>query len=422
MTGEWNFSFRADRLDDFNAIIGKANRKLARAGGPQFAPQISFEDRMEYVGPDPLGLRALGLEPTGEQVAVRYALVTMPEFRLAIGDFVFVAALVPEEAGMTVHTAPGQSLDGWERPPADDMTCQHCEVKRYRNRLYVVRDERTGKLIQLGSACIALYTGVEPKGLWALQFDSELRAFSEGDDYGSLGSRDYSVSIDTVLALSHAYSDGGRKYVSRANAEAWGKQPTVDLIRGHLFFPPKPVSPGHRDYEAWCEYLEAAKAAAEVKKDEELLAAIKASADGLRSGTDYGDNMKIILAAESGYVGRRNVGILASLLAVYRRGLEEAAKRAAQPDAAKGFLGEPGDKLKNVELTAKTVRVWEGYYGFTTFLVGTTDSGHCVVWKASGSRPWEPGDRIKLTSATVKAQEQYHGTDQTVVTRARVAA
>lgn len=418
----WVFSFRADRLDEFHAKMNKANKRLAKSGAPQFAPEISFEDREEYVGNDLLGLRGLGLDPDPaklQTILVRYAVVRLPEYRLSLGDYTFVAALVPEEAGMTVHCAPGQSLDGWVRPPADDTSCDHCQVKRYRNRLYVVRDDRTGELHQLGHTCIELYTGLEPKGLWALSFDEELREFSGRDEGLGGGSRDYSVSIDSVLALSHAYSDGGRKYVSRAKADEWGKESTVSRIYGHMFAPPKHASPGSRHYEEWAEYLDFAAKAGEVRKDEALLAAIKASAENLRPGTDYADNMHIVLAAESGHVSRRNVGVLASLLAVYRRGLEDEAKREGQPQAAKGFLGKPGDKLRGLEVTAKIVRVSEGYYGMSTWMIAKTDSGHEVVWSASGARPWEPGDRIKIGSLTIKGHGNYQGTDQTVITNGR---
>lgn len=407
MSENWSVSFAADRLPEALKLVGKASKRLVKAGGPAFDPIVSAPfDKIMVEG--------------GVQIAVPYVTLTLESLRLAIGDFSFVAALVPEEAGWTVHAAPGQSLDGWQRPDKDEWpACDHCHTNRKRVRVYVVRDDRDGKLIQLGHNCIQLYTGIEPKGLWALSFDEVLEEFAGRDEGGfGGGGRDYGVRIDDVLALSFAYSDGGRMYVSKAKSDEWGKEATVDQIRGHLFSPPKATShPNDRGYREYRDYLE--KGAKADAVDEALLAAIKASAETLSAGSDYGDNMAIILAAESGYVSRRNVGVLASLLAVYRRGLEQEESKKAQP-AAQGFLGEAGAKLKGLEITAKVVKVWEGYYGMTTFLVGATDDGHTVTWKASGARSWEPGDRIKITSATIKAQENYQGTDQTVITRARV--
>lgn len=405
MSENWSVSFAADRLPEALKLVGKASKRLVKAGGPAFDPIVSAPfDKIMVEG--------------GVQIAVPYVTLTLESLRLAIGDFTFVAALVPEEAGWTVHAAPGQSLDGWQRPDKDEWpACDHCKTNRKRVRVYVVRDDRDGKLIQLGHNCIQLFTGIKPKGLWALAFDEVLEEFAGRDEGGfGGGGRDYGVRIDEVLALSFAYSQGGRAYISKARSDEWGKEATVDLIRGHLFSPPKACSPGSRGYEAYAEYRDAAAKASEV--DEALLGAIKASAETLSAGSDYGDNMAIILAAESGYVSRRNVGVLASLLAVYRRGLEQEESKKAQP-AAQGFLGEKGDKLKGLEVTAKVVRVQEGYYGPTTWMVAKTDSGHEVVWSASNARNWEPGDRIKIGSATVKDHKVYNGVDQTIITNGR---
>jgi hypothetical protein len=405
MSENWSVSFAADRLPEALKLVGKASKRLVKAGGPAFDPIISAPfDKIMVEG--------------GVQIAVPYVTLALESLKLSIGDFTFVAALVPEEAGWTVHAAPGQSLDGWKRPDVDEWpACDHCHTDRKRVRVYVVRDDRDGKLIQLGHNCIQLYTGIEPKGLWALGFDMVLEEFAGRDEGGfGGGGRDYGVRIDEVLALSFAYSQGGRAYVSKARADEWGKEATVDLIRMHLFSPPKAALPGSRGYEAYAEYLEAGAKAAAV--DDALLAAIKASADTLKAGSDYGDNMAIILAAESGYVSRRNVGVLASLVAVYRRGLEQEESRKVAP-AASGFLGKKGDKLKGLEVTAKIVREQEGFYGPTTWMVAKTDSGHEVVWSASGARNWEPGDRIKIGSATVKDQKVYQGVDQTIITNGR---
>lgn len=408
MSENWSVSFAADRLPEALKLVGKASKRLVRAGGPAFDPVIT-----------PAADKIVTLEG-GLQIAVPQVTLTLESLRLSIGDYTFVAALVPEEAGWTVHCAPGQSLDGWQRPDINEWpACDHCQTNRKRVRVYVVRDDNSGKLIQLGHNCIQLFTGLEPKGLWALGFDMVLDEFAGRDEGGwGVGSRDYAVRIDEVLALSMAYSQGGRAYVSKARADEWGKDATVDLIRQHLFCPPKAASPGQRGYEAYRDYQDMQAAAADVLASESLLEAIKASAATLAPGSDYGDNMATILAAESGYVSRRNVGVLASLVAVYRRGLEQEESRKAQP-AASGFLGEVGAKLKGLEITAKVVKVWEGYYGKTTFLVGATDDGHIITWKASGDRDWEPGDRIKIASATVKAQEVYNGTDQTAITNGR---
>ncbi len=406
------YTIRESRVGELMSLLKKPNTRLEKAGLPTFVPQvISREDRTNIVG--------------GIEVIETFVTFTLNEWKLTLGDFTFVASLVPEEAGMTVHTAPGQSLEGWVRPAADDMSCDHCQTKRFRNRLYVVRNDVTGELIQLGHNCIQLYTGIEPKGLWALEFDADLREFSDSDNEGFGGfHRDSTISIRSTLALAYVLSNGGRGYVSKAKADEWDKPSTIALMKEHLNNPPK--NPGSsyssRDPHALSDYLayqETCAKVVETSKDDALIEAILASVESVKAGTDYGDNLRIIVAAESGRVSERNMGILASLVSVYRRELDKQAERTATP-AVTGFLGVKGDKLTNLTLTVKTVKVWDGDYGTSTLIVGTAPTGHTVVWKASRFINLEAGDTLVIKSGTVKETEHKYGADQTILTRCRV--
>lgn len=402
-----SISFPADRLDEFEHIMGKADRKLERAGAEaRFDWTLAYEDRSIT-------------QPSGITITTPYVIVTFKKLRLSLGRYTFVARLVPEEAGMTVATAPGESLEGWTRPAADDMSCDHCKVKRNRVNLFVVRDEDTGEFIQLGQQCIVLYTGLEPKGLWALGFEDEIRATMGGGEGGGMG-RDYSADIDQVLGLALALTDGGKGYVSRANAEAWDKHSTAGEIKrcihGHL-----PTEADARKSQEMAEERERLlKAIADgiaFSKDEKLMADVKAAAETLKAGTDYADNMNIVLAAESNRVGPRNIGVLGSLVAIYYRNQEHAAEAKTKPQAAQGFIGDVKERVRDFNVTATMIRQFEGDFGYTTLLVGSTDDGHVVKWFASGMQPWEPGDVLHFAAATVKAHEEYRGTDQTVLTR-----
>ena len=420
----WRFTFPADRIDEFLHLIAKANRKLERAGATaRFDPSITIEDRVETL-------------ESGIQVTVSMATAVMDTFRLALGDYTFVARLVPEEAGMTVHTAPGQSLEGWVRPAAGDMTCEHCNTARNRVNLFVVREDSTGKLIQLGQQCIALYTGIEPKGLWALNFDAEIDDWAQGASGGGGSYREYAADINQVLGLALALTDGGKGYVSKARAEEWGKPSTGGDIARCIFQVGIPTRSEALKSE-WAakereRLLSATSDGLALATDEALMAEVKAAAGTLKAGSDYADNMAIILTAESGKVSRRNISTLGSLVAVYYRNKEQRAEREARPQAATGFIGDVGERIRNFAITATMVRTFDGDYGTTTLIVGTTDDGHVVKWFASnppfkaltneaggiaGSRGVEPGDVLHFAAATVKAHDSYKGTDQTVLTR-----
>jgi hypothetical protein len=344
--------------------------------------------------------------------------------RIGLAGWTFVASLVAEEGGIVVHSVPGQELGGYE--PKGDDSCDHCKVNRRRNRLYLVRNDESGEIIQLGHSCIEIFLGAKVHGLWGLLYDAELSAAAEGRE-GGFSDRDYGVPIDSVIAVAWAYSNKGRNYVSVKRAEMLGTQPTGSKVRSHIFYgrPARHQFPkdwrGDEAYDkAVGEYDNAVDVSEDALADDELMAAIKASAEDLPADSDYGRNMRVLLNGE--YVSGKNVGILASLVAVYARQLQLAAERAAAPEKAKGFLGEVKERIRSeIVLNLTQVREREGDYGYTTWFVGETPDHHVAVWNASGRFDAEVGDTLVLSAASVKAHEVYKGIDQTILTRAKVA-
>ena len=419
---EWTYRIPSYRWELFTHKLDVENRRLARAGvDSRFSATYSpfTVKRMKGGIELPDGTLAFGTE-----VTETWYLVTMDAFTITLGHYTFVAALVAEEAGYTVHCAPGQSLDGWKRPDVNDIHCDHCGTKRNRNRLYIIRDEDTDQLLQVGHSCIELYTGLNPKGLNALTFDAELQGFADEDNDGhGFGSHDYGIPINTVLGYGFAFSDRGRSYVSAKAAEFGPTPSTSSEVRQWIINPPSRPSGRWATPQAIAEWEMGRDNAIQGDKyaqDEELMADIRTAAETLKAGTDYAENMAIILAGQ--YVSGRNVGILASLVSVYAREKELAVQRASAPKVAKGFLADVKTRIRDeIRFTLRTVRIWDGDYGSTTFMVGYTPDMHCVVWKASGWHDVEAGDTVVLSAATVKAHEQYGETnpiDQTVLTRA----
>lgn len=402
------FTFPAYRLGEFIDKIGKANRRLEGIAQFTFTTEEHLVEKTD--------------KDSGTTVFVPFVTATMTSpLRLTIGDYTFVASLVAEEAGITVHTAPGESLAGWTRPDVDDTHCDHCETNRFRTRLYIVRDNRTGDLLQIGHSCLAKFTGIQPKGLWALTFDEELTGWVAKDSEGQgFSARDSHASIAKVLGMAFAFSDEGRSYISRNAAEAGVGEATGSEVKAAIFFPPRrPSSRDPRVQADWEAWMAKRDKGFEYAKDEALIADILKAAETISTDSDYGQNMAVIVAGE--YVSYRNVGTLASLVAVYAREKELAVERARSKPAATEYLGAVGDKVKDLALHVKTVRYWEGDYGTTTFIIGRDDAEHVIVWKASKEIDLEPGDTLHLKSATIKAHDEYKGTLQTVLTRARIA-
>ena len=435
------FEVPAYRYEEFTKLVDKANRRLAKAGGAD-APQFTFTfETFEVEQRRPTLFYAIdgSTEPTGVFLPYFRATLLNDSFRIAVGDHTFVASLIAEEAGYTVHTAPGESLDGWTRPAVDDIHCDVCNTVRARQNIYIVRDNTTGELIQVGTNCLAPLLGFSPQSLWALTWTESLASLTGGGDdedgwAGYRGAADRTVAIDTILAIAWAVTNGGKNYVSTKAADAYfeasngeaHKVTTVSQIRGHLAGRPKPWKGDDRMGQAW----DAIQAKVEATS-QETIDAIKAAAAALKAGTDYADNMTTILAAESGRVTFRNVGILGSLVAIYAREQQLAEERKVEAKTAvTGFLAPVKDnkgkatRLHGLEITLTYVREFDGSYGTTTKMVGTAASGHAVEWWGTGSFSVEAGDVITL-DASIKAHraagaDKYTKADTTVLTRGKI--
>lgn len=420
------FTCPAYRYEEFVKRVDKANRRLERAGGSERF-EFTFETFEREVRRPTLFFHTFGTtEATGIFEPWFRATLVNDEFRIAVGSHTFIASLVAEEAGYTVHTAPGQSLDGWVRPDVDDIHCDVCNTVRHRQNIYIVRDEATDTLIQVGTNCLAPLLGFSPKSLWALTWTHELADLTSASDEegwgGYRGAAERTVTIARVLGISWAVTNGGRNYVSTKAADAYsaagghGKPSTAALIRAHLAGRPRPFKgddSAGREWDAVEARVEATSA--------DTIAAIGNAVEAVKVGTDYGDNLRIILAAKSGRVTYRNVGILGSLVSVYSREqqLVEERKQAAETTVA-GFLGEVKERIRDFSITLSNVRELDSDWGTTTLLVGKTADGHVVKWFASGSFSYDLGDVVTFAAATVKAQENYKGVDQTVITRGKI--
>ena len=373
-------------VPEFEKRIAKANRRLERAGTDA---RFTFTCK---------NFTDTGVDNLGMDYQVPMTQIMLSDLSLAIGDYIFMARVEWEEAGPVVYTMPGESLQGW-RP--ENMVCAHCGLSRRRTKMYVVRS-RTGERIILGSNCLELYTGVRAVAMWALEFDQELGEGWEPDDYTDQRS-ERKAHQNSVIALAWAISDQGRRYISAGKAQEGGIS-TSEMVRKALWGPREDLLP-------------AISMAQEYLKDEELLEAIRSAAETVSEKSDYGQNLRVF--ANSDWLSPRGVGMVTSLASVYARNREELASR---PNVSTGFIGQVGDKLRGVKLTLSTVRSWEGQYGITTLLVGMTADGHVVKWFASKELDVQPGQVVQIKSCAIKACEQFKGVDQTVITRARMAA
>lgn len=96
-------------------------------------------------------------------------------------------------------------------------------------------------------------------------------------------------------------------------------------------------------------------------------------------------------------------------------------KIKAFSEYADEYVGEVGEKLKDMKVMFASCRKLDDYHGVTYFVEFVDEQRHCVVWKTNKDAvtEFEAGDKFVL-NAIVEAHDDYKGLKQTMVTRARL--
>lgn len=392
------YTIHTSQFAAFDAKVEEANRKLERNG---------IESRFSYEIVD-----ADYAQAEDSPIIDVYADIVFNHASLELGGWEFVATVAIEEGGTMLRTAPGQSLEGWDRP--DSHRCDHCNVNMARKVSYVVRNTETGEIAQVGRNCLEIFLGVGVKGLNLLTMFTaeELAEYREADydrfvSYGSRGQTTFDARF--MIALAYTLSEGGAQYVSKANAELWDKESTSEkAITTATWIPGR-----SRDPQTDLMMAERNKEAAAFAPSEtvtEILTFAETLADN-----DYGMNVKA--AARSSFVSYQALGVLMSLVAVWYRANNEA-KRSDKVAAAEGYIADVKVRVRDLAVTVENVTGWETDYGWTSLIIFRTEDQHVLTWK-TGSATAEVGEKFSLTG-TVKEHTKYNGVDQTVVTRCKL--
>ena len=267
--------------------------------------------------------------------------------------------------------------------------CDHCQTNRFRSVTFFCRNSE-GNMRQVGRTCLKDYTGIDPKVavLWAeVQdiIDSNAVRDCSPEEWEERG---ITPVYDVVSVLAHAW-DSIQRYGYRKSSEL---ESTKSLVTSALI-----------DHKATSD--EGLRKAEEIK--DWLISLDPESASDLERNC--------ISLALNGYARRHHIGLLAYMPMAYEKYMEREARRMSSVST---YVGEVGQRLTIVTVSAKLVTSWENYYG-TTYLYRFTDqNGNVYIWRASYEMDISDGMTIK---GTVKDHNEYDGVKQTVITRCAVA-
>lgn len=403
---------RAYVLGMLRERLEKLNKRTRKTGGEGLG--LDVVERIELSREEPLGgftivdgvTVANTVTRTLEVVRVRIT-GAVP----AITNHVFLARVEHHTVGNIVARAPGQEATELplELRAADARHCDHCGTERRRKETYVLRAP-DGSLKRIGRNCLADFlrtadadNALRMWDLWGAVRDAVEATGEEG--YGSgwggcsqLDTEDYLAHVAACVRVVG--------WVSKARSQSSDLQATSALALQACG--PKPQDP--RSADMW----RSVQPTAEDRLEAAAVIAWGVELSERANLTDYIHNLRV--AAALTYVGGKNLGLVASAVAAYRKDREFAVKqveRATKPVGAHvGVVGERSE----FELTVIRVRYSANAWGASTIVAFEDAYGNELVWFASGNKEFSTGDIVR-GKGTVKKHSAFNGRPQTELTR-----
>jgi hypothetical protein len=329
-----------------------------------------------------------------------------------VPGYTFLATIQHKDGGNIIRAVPGTNANFSEFHDADPSYCDYCKKVRKRIDTYIVREDSTGEMRQVGRNCLADFLGgTDPKAvLYYFSLSDRLeRVFSSAEEYdGPKAARaEYSVGTDYALTVA-AYFVKKYGYVS-ANASGTS---TADNLRWFLF-QNDTSDENRRERKRIIQELEDNEEVykAYVKEAKEWFDSVP---DDEKRNNNFLHNLDVAL--KSSRASYRDVGIVGALFAAY---LNHKRKKEANEDKLNDHVGNPGEKTPKTEVTVKSVKYMSNPYGGSTQLVKMEDTkGRSYTWWNSGAKEME-ADTKYMIIGTIKKHDEYRGRKTTVVTRVK---
>lgn len=391
------FYVAEDNLPELEKRLKALNRKAERIGAEPITLTRTEEVGIESYVTDTYSTRALKFQH-------RYVILTGTTPK--IEGFTMIAALAHTDAGTLVHRVPMMML-GDEKIYSEinlseytdaEPHCDHCNKIRSRNNTYIMHEEATGEIKQIGRTCLRDYTGSNNPEQIAklLEYVWEwMRGASAHGEQPIVPTRDFLAHAAVLARGNNGYYRKGLGW------NAWSNyfdaaQDRRDK-RGPLY-----VTPVEGDYDladrtlAWGRDMEP-------------------------QTNEFMENLRKTISVDA--VADKTQGILGYAPTAYQKATDQlAAKKAEAEQVAADFIGSPGVRLTR-KLTVERIRQMASAYaeGYVPMYIMKDEFGNPVKWFASS---WSAGMKeggTYLVKATVKKHDDHEKFGKsTLITRAKV--
>jgi len=135
---------------------------------------------------------------------------------------------------------------------------------------------------------------------------------------------------------------------------------------------------------------------------------------------DYPSNLRAMARQE--HLTSHHIGLMASAVSGWHRKQQKLVKEEVEraTPALNEWIGARKDKLAGIPVTVVSLKpMLEGNYP-STLVTMRDDQGRTLKWFASNPPEIDEGGKAMIDAATIKDLDEYRGTKQTVITRAKL--
>lgn len=357
--------------------------------------------------------KVIGKTKKGQLIVEPYYRVVVEAEPVKVSGYVFVATVDhTKEAGNVIRTMPGVEIAVPEIYRTAKPYCVHCNSTRMRRDTFLLCEEATGEIVQIGKNCLADFIGRDPRSIAALAtYVDQLRDIATSDEVVN-GMRD-DCTIDLKTFLSHvAVMIRLYGWIS-ATAAKNDHDESVVATRTRAIENMFPRKNREGEFDPEPEPVE--------DRDRELSETALAWALTLESKerpSDFEHNLLVI--AKSAQIDRRSIGIAAAIVSSYLNSQEQLGRRTFIDTSNSQHVGEIG---KRIDFGVVQVRsTWSGHIGefFRYRYTFATEDGNVLEWLSSNGFELIKGEKVKLLG-TVKSHGEYEGTKRTSLSRCKLA-
>lgn len=312
--------------------------------------------------------------------------------------------------------------------------CEHCHVRRKRNKTYILKNIKTGEIKQVGKSCLQDFLGHRSASQVAsyLEYWDNLGLEQledlDGEDIEKAGKGYFGISLVDLLRLGIVVIDRQGKYISWKSAESYGGVPTTEAIKLIMSDAYRTPPEKRRGGKFWPTDRQEEK----VQNALRWISSIDPAEYAVKRNQDYRFIRNVHEIAKSTHVEPSGFGYALQILTLYERELatSEEERRKEKARGKERFLGEYGKEISSIVTLTRKVS-YDTQWGLGVLYVFHDPEGNQIVWSSS-SYPkvyrfiqgvWieqiglEKGDTLKLSATVADHKEHYEYGKQTIIRR-----